>query len=1279
MHRQVTHKPGVGSARVRGPQTRLRFCLPRMAAAAFAFSAAPALLAGTATFDFGTDPNSTPGITLVSNQDAPWQSEGGNPGGFLAMTYPEDGQSSKILFPDIDAGKLVKAFKFEADLRVGNSQGDRGADGFSVSFLRGSDPILADPAMPDALFAGGIPEGGSTTGIAVSFDTWAGNTLPDTADIEGILVRVDNKTILRTPLATRHGACADATSLQTGPRSADYWANGGDPRSPESWSTLCWQPFSIELDDAGKLTVKWKGATLLNQAQTTYFPSVGRLLLAGRTGGENEHTHVDNIRITTTLATSPIVGLAQGDGCGFSVTIADAGTIVPNPGSIAMKLNGVAVAPSVTKSGDITTLNYAPPSTAPLASGSTNTVEVTFTDSTGAAISSTRDYIVPVYTTIPASAVAASFDAASSGFSVRVHQLDFGRTPGDANSIANAEQQLAGPFYSASGEPGANVAQPSGTADNRFAVETVNWNQDAPAAIGNFSVNSDPAIEDAAIPGIPGTTDSNNNIATEILTFLELKRGCNVLGVNSDDGFTVRLGHSPFGPLVGFFDGGRGSSDTTFRIYVAQDGVYPMRLSWWEAGGGANVEFFSVDAAGKRHLVNDRANTAAIKAYSSGRTGAYLSSITPAAGYLGAELRPEIKATFRNDQTSVDNASIRLLVDGQPVTATPATSGSTVTVSYTPSTNLLNSSAHTASVIYSIGGVLQTNTANFTVRAFSLRDMANSFVIEAENFDHSSGQIVDSVNTMPYSGGEYDGLSAVHNVDYFQPENVPDGNSYRVDENPNVPMGLNQDAGTLDMQRPGFEVTANYSIGWSGNGDWYNFTRTIPAGNYRIVGVQSHGDGAGTADRLVATFGIVTSGKGTTSQSVVNLGSYSTPSAGGWGNNAVSVAKSGGQDAIVRLPAGTHTFRVTVQSGDFDWFALVPTTDAAPAPGVSAVNIANGASSAQELNVTLTDLFRAANINNSTLKLNVNGQDVTSSATVTDTAGGATVRYTPTAGAVSYTVSFTDSTGAVQTYTGNFTSIRSAGNFVIEAEDFNYGGGQSVAAASTMPLQSGLYAGLAAAVHDVDYHVNGETPDSNLYRTNEVPNTPMDSTGDRDRGTFTIANNYKIGWVDAGEWYNYTRTFPNTNYNVYAALSNGDAAGSTAGSLQILSGASTNEAGTFNASGGTGGWGVNRLVPLRDSGGNLVSLPLSGAQTVRYTAQTGDFDYLVFTPASGASAGPRVNIARAGGNIIITWTGGGSLEASSVVGTGASWTVVDSDGSFTTTAEGSTRFFRVRQ
>jgi hypothetical protein len=1423
-----------------------------LAAVGLAASGATAL-AGSATFDFGTDPATIPGFIFNGNNDQPWQPSGGNPGGFLAVTYPEGGQFGIVLFPDIDAGKLVKAFKFEADLRVGNSTGDRAADGFSVSFARGNDPILADPTT-QGVFAGGIAEGGSTTGIAVSFDTWSGNTLPDGPDIEGIIVRVDNVTINRTALPTRHGACNDNTSLQTGPRDAAYWAAGGDPRAPESWAGLCWQPLTIDLAEDGKLTVIWKGRRILDAFQTTYFPSVGRLVLAGRTGGANEHTHFDNIRITTVLADSPIVGLPAGNACGFSIPIADAGPVIPQQNTITMTLNGTAVTPSISKQGDVTTLTINQPAGTSFPSGSTNVVVVSFTDSNNRQSTATRNFITPAYTTIPAEMATTSFTASSSGFLVRVHQLEFGRGPGDANSIVNAEQQLVagGGYLTSAGEAAPNVAFPSGTANGLYEVAVVNWEQNGGAA-GNFSASSDPAIPDEFIPGIPGQTDSTDNIAAEILTFLELPQGCLTLGVNSDDGFTVRLGHSPRGTLLGSFNGGRGSADTTFRIYVPTAGVYPIRLSWWEGGGGANVEFFSVDAAGRRHLVNDRSDPQALKAYSQGRTSARLTSLNPYPGYAGADVRPTIAATFQNDLTQVDASSIRLIVDGQQVTATPTTQGNTVTVSFRPTTPYAFNSTHNGVVFYSIGGTAMSNTFNFTVRGLAIQDLGSGFWIEAEDFDFDRGQTQVAASQMPYAGGAYDGLGAVNNVDYAQGGNEGSNDAYRQGEDPNVPMDSQLGANTLDVQRPGNnEVTANYKIGWAG-GDWYNYTRTVPAGTYKLVGAMSHGDASGTADRHVARYGIVTAGKGTENQTVVPIGNYSTPSSGGWGNNTLSVLQLGGRDAVLRIPAGTHTFRVWVDSGDWDWFALVNTTD--PVSPVSAtVSPANGTFSPNALLATVTDFWRSGSLNQSSVRLTVNGTDVTSSATITPSASGATIRFVPQPGAVNYSLVFSDSAGNSYTNTGNYTSIHNAQNFVIEAEDFNHGGGQTIAAASTMPLQAGLYNGLSA-VHDVDYHDDANTPDSNLYRLGETPNVPMNENGgaQADRGTFTLAQNYKLGWIGNNEWYNYTRTFPNQTYNVYAAISHGDA-GPTTGRLSIMSsptaGASTNEVGIFNWPGGTGGWGPNRLVPLTDSRGNLVAVPLNGTQTIRYNAGSGDFDYLIFTPGAaravaqdvtspndvitgfggnwpggenptnafnntslkylnfgtkatagstaapfqgpvgltvtpavgstvitgarfytandaperdpvdyriegsndgttwtvissgplslpttrtpanqnmlngprqevtfantaaytsyritfnnvrnnttansmqigeiellgvaggGGPTGPTINIARNGANITLTWAGGGTLEATTNLGPGATWTAVSTSGTFTTTAEGQRRFFRVRQ
>src|SRR5687768_17486678 len=115
-------------------------------------------LAGTVTYNFTTDPAADPALQIVGNNPEPWKATGGNPeaGGFLAITYPVGSQYTGVLFPDIDAGKIVTGFTFNCDLRVGNGSTVRPADGFSISFARGNDPLLQDLANTGN-FAGGIP------------------------------------------------------------------------------------------------------------------------------------------------------------------------------------------------------------------------------------------------------------------------------------------------------------------------------------------------------------------------------------------------------------------------------------------------------------------------------------------------------------------------------------------------------------------------------------------------------------------------------------------------------------------------------------------------------------------------------------------------------------------------------------------------------------------------------------------------------------------------------------------------------------------------------------------------------------------------------------------------------------------------------------------------------------------------------------------------------------------------------------------------------------------
>ena len=352
--------------------------------------------AATLDINFDSDPSAffekTGGTDNGNGTVGPeWRTDDGNPstGGYLKITDAVDSQAAALVFKDADAGKIVTGFTFTCDVRIGNDFGDanlRGADGFSISFARASDPFLATDPLDTSKLAAGLPEAGTTTGLAISFDAWSGNVLPDGGDREGIIVRLDNRTIGGVDLATRNGLCADQSSLQTGPN------DGTGTTAP-----LCWQPLSVTLGTDGKLTVSYKGRVILNGFQTGFVPSPGRLVFAGRTGGNNQIQHVDNLKLTTTVSTTPIVsGLSLVGFNGLKFQIFDSGDSIADPATVVVKNGATTLSPTIEKVGDTITVTYAAPTA--FASGSTQTLTIDYKDTNGTAIPTvTRSVAVPTY------------------------------------------------------------------------------------------------------------------------------------------------------------------------------------------------------------------------------------------------------------------------------------------------------------------------------------------------------------------------------------------------------------------------------------------------------------------------------------------------------------------------------------------------------------------------------------------------------------------------------------------------------------------------------------------------------------------------------------------------------------------------------------------------------------------------------------------------------------------------------------------------------------------
>ncbi|HET6409209.1 MAG TPA: Ig-like domain-containing protein, partial [Chthoniobacteraceae bacterium] len=198
------------------------------------------------------------------------------------------------------------------------------------------------------------------------------------------------------------------------------------------------------------------------------------------------------------------------------------------------------------------------------------------------------------------------------------------------------------------------------------------------------------------------------------------------------------------------------------------------------------------------------------------------------------------------------------------------------------------------------------------------------FAIEAEDFDFDAGEHMPAADFMPYTGGAYEQVGAVHNVDYFRRVEVLEGDVYRVNESPNVPMLVSQEATNTD--RGTWNVEVNYRLGWVDDGAWMNYTRNFPNGFYRVYAGLTHGDQNVT---MRATLGKVTAGLGSIDQVVEPLGEFSGPGTGSWTTSRRVPLTSSGDEALVML-GGEQTLRFQGNTGDFDYLLLEPVTIAAP-------------------------------------------------------------------------------------------------------------------------------------------------------------------------------------------------------------------------------------------------------------------------------------------------------------------------------------------------------------
>jgi hypothetical protein len=668
---------------------------------------------------------------------------------------------------------------------------------------------------------------------------------------------------------------------------------------------------------------------------------------------------------------------ATADPASFTVVAVDIGAAVADPATVTVTLDGQPITPTVTKVGNLTTIRYnvqADQGTF-FESGSEHPLSISLQTTAGETFTSEQTFTVAPYATIPADYALATPPTTPGWVIPRVHQITEARGPGDANSVANAEMQLAGGMRDAQGEPLPNIAEFPGPLEIGGAESTdvwwtpyVNWERSGGqinatgAQPDNFNAiepEGEPGTAAGAYvnwftPGVElGQFAEPENYVVETIAYVQLDAGLHRWGVNSDDGFRVTVAPgqpSPFGLVLGQFDGGRGAADTLFDFVVEETGYYPVRLLYWQGGGGASAEWFSVDIeTGQRILIGDTQYYPgdAYEVFRTGQGRAHVRTLRPSSGFSASEPTGPVFVEIVDGRTQASNA--RLIIEGQEV-ATGTKAGNVTTINYTPETPWPLASTLSGQIVFDETGqdTPRTNHFTFGTRIFGIADLpAGSFWIEAEDFDYGGGQHVAEASTMPYGGGAYQGLNPVLNVDYFDTEmgefdeatgTFTDGvtdyrGQSRTGPNPILSNIAQETGGTLTMTRPGgFTMTTNYKIGWVGGDNWWNFTRNVPAGNYRAMAAQSIDGGTGVL--MTSTLGRVTQGAGTANQTIEPLGTFRGTGSTGWSQNALIPLLTANTDsaplAVFTLPGGPVTFRWNGGAGDLDWMVLIPTTDEPP-------------------------------------------------------------------------------------------------------------------------------------------------------------------------------------------------------------------------------------------------------------------------------------------------------------------------------------------------------------
>lgn len=560
---------------------------------------------------------------------------------------------------------------------------------------------------------------------------------------------------------------------------------------------------------------------------------------------------------------------------------------------------------------------------------------------------------------------------------------------------------------------------------------------------------------------------------------------------------------------------------------------------------------------------------------------------------------------------TISNNSIGLVINGVDVSADLVVTGSSSnrTVAYH---GLQSNLTYNASItITDSFGFTASQSTYFETTWVGIPPIV--YLWEAEDFDFTNGMYINHPDLCSAAGDPncYFGTVGFEGVDEHSIGTIP-SHPYRPDD----AMGFlasgdyqrkdHADAGAIDYRIDPF-VT----------GEWVNYTRDWSNGTYWVI-----------ARLATALSGTLTLSIVNPDQSTTDLGTFTINNGRGWTSfDNIFLRDTNGNIAAVTL-TNKATLRLT-SGGNLlpNFLALV--AGQIDLPQISAL-YPTGTQPFENTNtLSFTVTSTGATIPASSITITLDGRDISSNLVITGSASTKNVVYPSLQSNAAYMaiIAVTNSLGHGILLTNSFDTFRQD-NYMVEAEDFDYNGGQFI-----NPWAPDAYTGLGA-VTNVDFQHTPFVGQSFNYRTDGIPE---DKTADFLRLVFqnSLEPDYDLTWFGNGDWANYTRVYPSGSFYVYGRFSG---LGSYTMDLdEVVSGAGT----TNQVTQRLGRWGsvglaynIYNWVPLTDDSLSApIVVRLNGQETLRIaTAGNTNPNFFMLVPVSGI----KLSATRSGGGNVLS-------------------------------------------